>query len=159
MKPTGGSKWPKVAVDSAGMGVRGQRIKRARERMGMTQLDVHKATEVGQRTIGRIEAGEAENSPKLEILEAFFGIGESATDGATDDLPAGRPPRPVIQLLTEAMELIAEATRQVASVEARTGERINGDPPRRVTWSTADAPSANRTQEGRGRPGRNAHGQ
>jgi transcriptional regulator with XRE-family HTH domain len=118
----------------------------------MSQLDLANETGVGMRTIGRIEKGEGENSPSIETLEAYFGIGDSSV--ATDQ---GSPPDtpPTIEQYT-LMELLAEAVRRVAQMEARTGERAT-DTGRRVKWSTSDAPSSRRP-EGPGQPGHGVHG-
>lgn len=154
--PDSGCEWPSVAVPSGDMTTRGSRIKRERERRRMTQLDLHKATEIGQRTIGRIEAGEAENSPSLTVLESYFGIADDSVPqvhpAAVPDADAGAPPGLDSYTL---MELLAESIRRVAQLEARTGEHFTGEPVR-VRWPRRDAPSAQRDQgtarpdEGRG---------
>lgn len=154
--PDSGCEWPSVAVPSADMTTRGARIKRERNLRRMSQLDLHKATDVGQRTIGRIEAGEAENSPSLDVLEAYFGIHDDSVTQvpqvAAPDADAGAPPGLAGYTL---MELLAESIRRVAQLEARTGEHFTGEPVR-VRWARRDAPSAQRDQgsarpdEGRG---------
>lgn len=146
---SGGSEWPTVAVCSSGMGTRGQRIKRERNRRRLSQMDLHKATGVGLRTIGRIEKGEAENAPSIEALEDFLGLSDRLPE-ATDTAPEEAP---TIEQYT-LMELLAEAVRRVAQIEARSGERINGgahgDDHLRISWKTADAPPVHRDQH---RPG------
>jgi transcriptional regulator with XRE-family HTH domain len=160
--PDGGSMWPIVAVHSADMTTRGERIKRARNLLRQSQMDVHKATGVGLRTIGRIEAGENEHSPSVEVLENHFGINDSSV-GTDNDAPdtaepvAGAPPTSLDQFTL--MELLVEVVRRVAQFEARTGEHLTGlEPPRRVKWSTSDAPSVKRAQEASERPRRNIRG-
>jgi len=146
----GGSERPKVAVCSADMSTRGARIKRERERRRMpdgkrmSQLDLHKITGVGQRTIGRIEAGQAENSPSLTALEDYFGISDDSVPTDTHEGPRPHdeeaPPS-----LGRVMELLAEAMRLVAQLDTRGRVPVNGEP-RRVRWPASEAPSAQRKQ-------------
>lgn len=154
--PDSGCEWPSVAVQSGDMSTRGARIKRERNLRRMSQLDLHKATDIGQRTIGRIEAGDAENSPSLDILEAYFGI----DDNSVTQVPITPDPSPDVGAPPglegyTLMELLAESIRRVAQLEARTGEHLTGEPVR-VRWARRDAPSTQRSQgiahpdEGRG---------
>jgi transcriptional regulator with XRE-family HTH domain len=95
---------------------RGEQIRAARRmrRPRMSQLDLANATGVGMRTIGRIEAGEAENSPSLDALEAYLGLDDQThPDAASHDADGPR--------LKEAtlMQLCLELTSRVADLEAR----------------------------------------
>lgn len=147
--PTSDCEWPRVAVHSSHMGTRGQRIKRERIRRRMSQFDLANATGVSMRTIGRIEKGEAENSPSAEVLEYHLGIGESIPPADPEE--TGSPPRAIEQFTL--MELLAEAVRRVAQIEARTGERMNGDQHLRIKWPTSAAPSERRKHENGGEEG------
>lgn len=83
---------------------RGDRIRSERNRRKMSQMDLHKATDVGLRTIGRIEAGEAESSPSVAVLEAYLRIGDSyAAAWPGDQRPLER---------FSSVELLAELMRR-----------------------------------------------
>lgn len=140
--PDSPCEWPEVAVSSAPMTTRGDRIKRERNRRRQSRPDVAKATGVSARTIQRIENGElaGDTSGAMDALEAYFGF---------DGMPALQDPEPADSGGAphgledfSLMELLAESMRRVAQLEARHGERFVGEP-RRVRWKTADAPPVN----------------
>lgn len=160
-----GRTWPKMAVHSPHMTGRGARIKLERKRRRLSQMDLHKLTGVGLRTIGRIEAGEAENSPSLDILEAYFGI-DTLPAADRDDTPtagAGVDGDPDGLERYTTTELLAEALRRIAHLEAAVRGADTPPPPPRplgtVRWSTADAPSARRDHAEQAREGETPHGQ
>src|SRR5690606_7471744 len=137
--------WPEMAVHSPHMTGRGDRIRRERLRRRMSQMALRDAPGVGLRTIGRIEAGEAENSPSLEVLESYLGLNDDqlprAGGGQLDE-----DERVGLDAYTTT-ELLAEALRRVAHLEAtRPADplSVTARAPRTVRWSSADAPSARR---------------
>jgi DNA-binding XRE family transcriptional regulator len=93
------------------MSIIGRRLKQAREVRGMSQLDLHKATDVGLRTIGRIERGDADSSRYVAVLENYFAQN-----------PPAPPPIPG-RLVAEAsiMELLGEVMARVARLEGQAG--------------------------------------
>lgn len=137
------------------MTTRGGRIKAARQRLRprVTQLDMANATGVGLRTIGRIEAGEAEDSPSLDVLEAYLGIaGEEPAEregkvtahlGLSASVTGEPADNPRIRDATP-MELLAELAARIAHLERQAGRPKPALPQERVRWYTEDAPSANR---------------
>jgi len=140
-----GRTWPDMAVHSPHMTGRGDRIRRERKRRRLSQMDLRDATGVGLRTIGRIEAGEAENSPSLEVLETYLGIRDDTLPAAErDHLDDDTDDGGLADYTTT--ELLAEALRRVAHMEATmrtepvTRPREGGV----VRWATSDAPSARR---------------
>lgn len=154
---------PGIAIDSAGVTTRGERIRKARNlrRPKMSQLDLANATGVGMRTIGRIEAGEAENSPSLDVLERFFGIVDdqpSSHEGSASADPGGL--RATFGDLADAatdnprikdatfMELLAEVAVRYAASE-RVAGRSPALPRHDVEWHTEDAPSTARERSQR----------
>lgn len=139
---TADREWPTVAVHSGRMGTRGQRILRERTRRRMSRLDLRQATGVSERTISRIEKGEAEDSPSAEFLEYYLGIGEEQPSADVEEKIGSPPVRPIEHFTL--MELLAEAVRRVAQIEARTGERMNGGEHMRIKWPTSAAPPAKR---------------
>jgi transcriptional regulator with XRE-family HTH domain len=160
--PGGPIEWPMVAVYSGHMTTRGARIKRARQVRRMSQLALALATGVGQRTIGRIEKGERDDTTdpealdNLEKLESYLGITPDTDDqpGVTEPVPDPRPPHGAITQFG-LTELLAEALSRVAQFEAQTGVHIGLDTPVRVRWATEDAPSAHRAPN---HPGRGVSG-
>ncbi|HLU75599.1 MAG TPA: helix-turn-helix transcriptional regulator [Nonomuraea sp.] len=139
--PSRGSVWPEMAVHSPLMTGRGARIRRERLRRRMSQMDLRDKTGVGLRTIGRIEAGEAENSPSLEVLESFLGLTDDQLPRA--DEPSADEPGGLESYSTT--ELLAEALRRVAHLEAMRGGDATSPlsrPAGLVRWASADAPSA-----------------
>jgi transcriptional regulator with XRE-family HTH domain len=132
------------------MTTRGARIKRERNRRRQSRPDVARATGVSIRTIQRLENGElsGDTSGAMDVLEEYFGL---------DSISAGQEPEPDTDTgaphgLSDhsLMELLAEAIRRVAQLEARTGEHFVGEP-RRVRWKTADAPPLGEEQNGHSR--------
>lgn len=53
---------------------RGYAIHRARRGARLTQLELSRATNVGLRTIGRIESGEGASEDALQACEYFLGL-------------------------------------------------------------------------------------
>jgi len=156
-----GGVWPEMAVHSPPMTGRGDRVRRERLKRRMSQMQLRDATGVGLRTIGRIEAGEAENSPSLEVLESFFGLNnDTLPSAAAPDEPGDSVASGLAAYSTT--ELLAEALRRVAHLEATRPADSTNHPSRplgMVRWSTADAPSRRRmSREDRSHEGETSGG-
>ncbi len=123
------------AVDSAAMNL-GDEIQRARHRARLTQTDVADRLGVGVSTVSNWERGNTVPKNRLQPLRDLLGMDpgdDAVTTTHPDDLAA-----------ISNVELIAELARRLGHTETtgRTTSRITGGKPERVTWRTADGPTA-----------------
>lgn len=95
----------------------GAAIKAAREARGWSQRQLAQHAGIGQRTLGRIERGEVEETPKLRRVQAYLRIGPYQTnepDGSNNYDPplsqatAGELGAEVMQRLLMLDRLLAE---------------------------------------------------
>lgn len=96
----------------------GERIRRARERRLMSQLELAAATGVSARTLRRIEAGEVQRSKAITVLLEYLGIHPeqpASNDAVTD-------PQRVLRTVGTP-ELLAELVARIAALEARAADR------------------------------------
>lgn len=80
---------PILALQYVPMSAIGDEIRRERRARGMSQEELAKATGTGQRTIGRLERGEAGAEPRtLERIQSYLRVGPYKPErGASDDPP------------------------------------------------------------------------
>lgn len=83
--------WPFLAVSFRPMAATGDQIRRARQLAKLSQRQLAQAVGVGERSIGRIERGEAGDQPRvLAAIVDFLGLSDDPQDNDPDTTDISR---------------------------------------------------------------------